>query len=428
MIKDRIYKLLRWSQRYSKTDMVYLAKEGSWLTLSQVISIVASTILAIGFANLLPKEVYGNYKYVISILGILGISNLSGMNAAVSQAVARGHDGVVMPGFVTSVRWGLFGSILGLALGVYYLLVQQPMLAIAMGLGALFLPFMDNLGIYQGVMDGKRLFKKSSIIAILSKIVSVGVMLITIAVTKNFVYMVLSLLATTTLINLIVFIHSMKRDINNNSIDPKTISYGKHLSAIGIINTIASNLDSILVFHFLGAVPLAVYSIAIAAPERLKRIMGILETLLFPKYATRDAIDIRSDMRTKFLRLLIVGIVVIGVYILAAPILYHLFFPAYPNAVFISQLFSISMLNVALFPAGTFLRAKRMIREQYISNVVSSCFQIISMTLLTMSYGLIGLVVARIASRYFGSALNVFFSYRAPVDTDQSTAARGLPM
>lgn len=65
-LKTRIHALLRSSERYFKTDMVYLAKGGSWLFSAQVLSGALSFILAIAFANLVPKEAFGTYKYVLS--------------------------------------------------------------------------------------------------------------------------------------------------------------------------------------------------------------------------------------------------------------------------------------------------------------------------------------------------------------------------
>ena len=70
-IKEKIYNLLRWSEKYTKTDMVYLAHGGFWLSFGQIISSLSSFLLAIAFANLLPKETYGNYKYILSIASIL---------------------------------------------------------------------------------------------------------------------------------------------------------------------------------------------------------------------------------------------------------------------------------------------------------------------------------------------------------------------
>jgi hypothetical protein len=40
-IKNKIYNLLRWSEKYTKTDMVYPVRV-AWLTLSQSISVSSS--------------------------------------------------------------------------------------------------------------------------------------------------------------------------------------------------------------------------------------------------------------------------------------------------------------------------------------------------------------------------------------------------
>ena len=78
-IKIKAYNLLRWSEKWTKTDMIYLARGGFWLTLGQVISSLSAFLLAIAFANLLPKETYGEYKYILSIASILAIPTLTGM-------------------------------------------------------------------------------------------------------------------------------------------------------------------------------------------------------------------------------------------------------------------------------------------------------------------------------------------------------------
>jgi len=118
--KIRLYNLLRWSQKYTKTDMVYLAKGGSWLTLGQIVSTIASFLSAIAFANLLPRETYGQYKYILSITSILAIPTLAGINTAVIRAIARGYEGSFIPALKTKIKWGLLGGITSIGLAGYY--------------------------------------------------------------------------------------------------------------------------------------------------------------------------------------------------------------------------------------------------------------------------------------------------------------------
>ena len=58
-LKQTIFRMLRWSERFTKTDMVYLAKGSFWMMAKQVGVSIISFGLAIAFANLLPQETYG---------------------------------------------------------------------------------------------------------------------------------------------------------------------------------------------------------------------------------------------------------------------------------------------------------------------------------------------------------------------------------
>ena len=69
-------------------DLKYFASGGFWTTLGQGINAILAFALTIAFANMIPKETYGIYRYILSIAGILNIFTLKGMNTAVVQAVA----------------------------------------------------------------------------------------------------------------------------------------------------------------------------------------------------------------------------------------------------------------------------------------------------------------------------------------------------
>ena len=67
-IKEYLFSLLRLSEKYFKTDMVYLAKSGFWINLSYIAGSVFSLVSSIAFAYFVSKETYGIYKYIISTL------------------------------------------------------------------------------------------------------------------------------------------------------------------------------------------------------------------------------------------------------------------------------------------------------------------------------------------------------------------------
>src|SRR5665213_3415929 len=140
-LKERTVSLLRKSERIFKTDMVYLVKNGSWLGFAQV----ASTLLAFGmslfFANVVSKDVYGNYKYIMAATGILGAVSLSGLGTVVTQGVAQGHDGVLKDAVRTSLRWGTLIAGGAIIAALYYFHQGNSVLALSMLIAGATLPF-----------------------------------------------------------------------------------------------------------------------------------------------------------------------------------------------------------------------------------------------------------------------------------------------
>ena len=65
-LRNKTYQLLRKSEGFLKVDMVYLAKGNFWQVLGQVVNNALSLALIFVFANYLPKETYGLYRYILS--------------------------------------------------------------------------------------------------------------------------------------------------------------------------------------------------------------------------------------------------------------------------------------------------------------------------------------------------------------------------
>jgi hypothetical protein len=90
-----LVRFLRWSERYTKTDMVYLANVGWWTNLTLILTSFGGLLISIVFANFLSPQTYGVYQYLLALSGLVAAISLSGMNTAVTQAAARGYEGVL---------------------------------------------------------------------------------------------------------------------------------------------------------------------------------------------------------------------------------------------------------------------------------------------------------------------------------------------
>jgi len=411
--KSKIVSLLRSSERFTKTDMVYLAKGGFWLTFGQIISSAATFGLAIAFANLLPKETYGTYKFVLSLAGILTVFTLPGMMTSLTQAVARGFEGALQPVIKERVRWALIGSAAALGIAVYYYANDNLTLTLSALIIAFFLPIMDTFGTYEGLLHGKREFKASSTYGLTQKIVSVIAMVATMFVTTNLFAILLAYFIPYTTLRYFFLKRTLKKYQANKKEDPDSLSYGKHLSAMTIISALANQLDKILLFHYLGAAPLAIYSIAVAPPEQLKGILKNVNILALPKFSQRSLMEIRQNLTAKIWRFGALLIISSIIYILIAPYLFRVFFPEYLESIPYSQVFSLSILAVLLFIPISVLQAQKKTKELYKFNLATAIFQILVYIVLVPLYGLWGAITAWMIGRAFNLLYSFYLLYRA---------------
>jgi O-antigen/teichoic acid export membrane protein len=400
MFKSSIYSLLRKIEKYAQTDMVYLAKGSFWLTLRQVITSSSSFLLAIAFANLLPKETYGIYKYVLSVASILAIPTLSEMGTAITQAVARGYEGSLVPALKTKIQWGLLGGLASLILSGYYYLQGNTNLTISFLISAIFLPFMDSFGIYYSLLQGRKIFDVFTRYLIINHIIVNFALVIILFLTKNLFLILFSYFFLWTLVRFIFFKITLKKFFPNNNQDPKTIAYGKHLSLIGVISTIATYLDKLLIFHYLDATQVAIYSVAIAPIEQIKGLFKNVNALALPKFSEKSKDKIKKTILSKIFKMFLITLPIILAYIVFSPFIFKLFFPEYLASIRFSQFFSLTILTMPSMILYTLLQAQRAKKELFFFNFLSSIIQII-LLFIGINWGLMGIITTKMTGKLF---------------------------
>jgi O-antigen/teichoic acid export membrane protein len=413
-MKKRLTIFLRWSERYTKTDMVYLASGGFWVTLAQIVVSSGSFLMAIAFAHLVPKEAYGDYKYLLSIASLLGGFTLTGLGTAVIRSVVRGKEGTLQYAFWQNIKWSALFFLGALAASVYYFLAGNSMFGIALLFIGCLSPVWSSTNLYSAFLTAKKDFRRNSLyFDIIGNLFPFACLFATILFTQNSLAIVLVYFAANTLIGVLLYIRVMRIYRPNLDIDTEALNYGTHLSLMNILNTIASNIDQIIVFHYIGAVQLAVYNFATAIPDQIKGPLKGLDSLIFPKFASRSEAEIRAAMWSKFMWLFVAAIAIVAAYVLLVPYVFHIFFPQYNDAIFYSQIYGLSLLGMTFGPATTYLAAKKKIKEQYASNISLSVFQIAVMIAFTAAWGLLGMVIARVAVRIAGAVVNMLLYERA---------------
>lgn len=414
-----LIRMLRWSEQYTKTDMVYLAQAGWWTNLDLIIASFISLILSIVFANILPSSTYGLYQYLLSISALVSAVAFAGMNTAVAQAVSRGYEGVFKESIKEQARWAIVLTLGTLLIAIYYFFHGNFEVAVGLIAIAFFTPVINIFNTYGAFLQGKKEFRRSFYFSLVINLIYGLCIALAAFFLKNAVVLIFVNLGVNAATIFLVYRKTVAIYKPNTKIDQSAIPYGRHLSALSAWGTILTQLDSILIFHFLGPIDLAVYSFATLLPERIGSLFSFIGTAWLPKLANYELADIRRNIISKILRVMAAAIVVTILYIVVAPIIFKLLFPRYISAIYYTQIYSpiIILLAVINITSSTFF-AKRLKREIYIIGLIQPALLVLLQLPLLLLYGIIGMLVARLATDLIGIILALFFTFY-PISKNQ---------
>lgn len=408
-MKQKAYNFLRWTEKYTQTDMVYLTKGGFWLTAGNIIASAASFVLAIAFGNLLSKETYGIYKYILSILGLLVIANLPGMETSVARSVAQSRDGSFFDSLKAKIKWGFLGGLASLVLSAYYYSNQNNTLALCFLIAAVFVPFMDSLQIYQAILNGKKLFKDSAKYTALGQIAVAGAMIIALLLTKNIFLIIVAYLLSSTLSRYIFLKITVSKTKLNKTKDPAAVPFGIHLTLMNVVGMIADQLDKIIMWHFLGAAALAVYSFALAPVSQITNFLKSVPQLSLPKFASQNKEEIKKTLPKKMAKFFLILLAGTLIYIFLAPYFYKIFFPQYMESIKYSRFYALIILFFPQKLIGYALTIHAKTKNLYFIQTVNSIARIVLLLILLPLYGIMGAILAILLPYILNTFLQFYF-------------------
>ncbi|OGD67956.1 hypothetical protein A2996_02115 [Candidatus Campbellbacteria bacterium RIFCSPLOWO2_01_FULL_34_15] len=407
--RNKTYKFLRWSEKWTKTDMIYLTKGGFWLTLGQIFSSLSAFLLAIAFANLVPKEIYGNYKYILSVIAMLSAFSLTGIATSIIKDTAQGFEGSLKEGFKENLKWGVIMMLLSSVVALYYGINQNLTLAISILIAGASYPLIQSASFYGSFLGGKREFQRMLPLNIIRGIFPTVVIFITIIFTDNVILIITNSTLAQIFITINLFIYTVKKWEPNNKISKENKNLGKHLSLMNLFGTLSANLDNILIFHFFGGVQLAIYTFAIAVPKQFIFIKKGLASLALPKVSERNIEELKRTMPDKTKKFLFLLIPLVILYILATPIIYKIFFPQYLDSIIYSQVYSLFILTFPVSLFGQALIAHANKKDLYLLNIIPSVIRIILLIILLPILGIWGAVTSFLITKFTSLFLSIYF-------------------
>lgn len=415
-------KIISAAERYMKIDLTDMISGGFWLSIGKISSILILLVLSMIYARYLTKDIYGEFRYIMSIMGMFSILTFPGLATSTMRSIARGYEGTYRKAARHMFYISFSMTAIGLGFGIFYYVVR-PEISLAYGffVAALFVPLTEGLGSWRAYLDGKKEFKEKTIRNICNQFFY-GILMVSAIIFIVYAHPSLSiglaLLVSASYLghgipNMLYSLELLKKIPRSAPEESESLRYGYHLTLLDIIPNIAYNIDTILLFNVLGPSALAVYSFAVAPIEQIRTLFDTFLLTIFPKIALKTenvekTSALRKILRSKVIRAIPLTAIVALAYILLAPTLFRLLFPAYMESVLPSQILAISLLFFPLNISNTALKAEGNIKKLFIVSTVSPIGKIAAFIIFIPLYGLWGAVSVRVAGIVFQYILAFF--------------------
>ena len=396
-------------EKYLQLDLDYYIRNSFYLILARGTIMAGGLLISIAFARLVSQETYGQWNYLLSIIGICAVFSMPGMNTAITQSVATGQERVLITATKSRFKWSLLGSLVIVGLGIYYVLTGEIELGKGFIAASLFFPFFQNFESYAAFISGKKQFDTLAKYRIFTQVIVVLATVLVIYFTRNLMVIIIAYLLSFSVLRGYFFKKTSGR-ITKQEYDPEAISFGKHMTVTQAPGIIRQHYDKLIIALFLSFPELAVYSIALSFSHLLNPLRSIIASLILPKLSQMDARTAYAEVRKRWY-FIVIGFGAIGGTLIALcpyliPFLYS---KEYTGSVFYAQLLLVSLIiaaptpviNKALFPS------QRRIKDLYKLNIAGFVVSIVLLTVLVHYYGLIGAAIAIIVTRAFNTTYSL---------------------
>jgi len=396
-----------------------IAKQSGIVTLSHGIGTLKGIVTGYLVIRFFPQEMYGTYRFALSMVGIIGFIALPGMVSVLATQISQKKlEAPVRSAINIFSYWCLAGAVIVFAsigfLPLWNKLEIWPLIAVS---ALLFVPSNVGVIIFGSLTRGTGQFSRALSATLLSNVLQVICVLLILV----FYPSALLLLISSVGIPAIVYsFHALRWSKEY----PSRASFAPHLRSVlnlsiaSVPTTLAWYADGLVVSAFFGVKQLAILSVALLLPEQIK----IWTKELFPiLYAKQAGGDDSWERRMKLVRLAGVGTILFGVGILAycllIPFLVPYLFPQY-DASLITMLTIVAAIILITAPATVFpqyLEARGMFRELQYVGWISAIVYVALLFILVPNYGPLGAIIGRGSFRACNISLSLIMLLRAPI-------------
>ncbi len=178
------------------------------------------------------------------------------------------------------------------------------------------------------------------------------------------------------------------------------------MSIINVLSQLGSNLDKILIWHFMGPLAVASFSIAQISSRYASGVFNNVAAIALPKVSKRNFTELQKTLPRKVAIFSSAMGVVALIYIAVVPILFQFIFPDYPESVLVAQILSILFILVPNKIFSQALIVHNYIGIQYFLTIATYSALVIFLWISIPAYGIIGATTSIVAANVLATLLN----------------------
>ncbi len=406
--------MLNYLGRKFGLDAHYFVSNSFLIAANQSIAIIGSLVVTVVFAHHLSEELFGNYRYLITLASIFSVFSLNSIGQSILQTAAQGKTWF----FLIGIRYSLISNLLCIAIsmaaGLYYFINDNSLLALSCIAIALFQPLISTFFNIYSYLHGLSLYKESAGLQIFRVVCITVSSLLAIYLTQSVLILFIVYLIAQTVSGYIGYWYFKPHTIEkpDSVLTRKYLNFATHLSIQNAILAIAIRIDTLIVFQFLGGAALATYAIAQIVPDQLKSMVKNFSTLLFPKYVNYSSEKLLRSIPGRSLQLFVILVLITLCYILVAPFIIGWLLPKYETAILYTQLLALAIPASVLYIVQSAIKSQTNNVQLYYIQFSHATIKVLLVFVGIYYFSIWGAVGAYILSSYVELALyyGVYFS------------------
>lgn len=402
-------------QKFLGIDASYFIKGGFYGVLQQVVGVISGLVIAYSFGHFAPRSVFGEYNLALSIVSLLAIVSLPGMNVSLLRSIGKEYDASLYQAVKAKFKWSFLGVPLLIGISYYYKTRGSDVFPSLLLVMALLFPWMNAFQATQSFFVGKKRFDLQAKYSSISSVLTAGLVSLLVITTNNLTLIMLGYFLGIILPSIFSFIYS-KQLIKNKKIDKELLPYGYFLTGLQILPTAAAQLSNILLAAILGVDKLAVFSVATKIPGMVQKNFDVFYKPVTAKLANQSIKQHRLTLKTHLFKFVISGILMFGViWIFLPTIISALYGKQYFEAVNYARLYSLALLPMPIiWLFGDIMNFQKLKKPIAVISTIVPVAKLIAYVIVIPRWQITGLIVIMLAERIFTACYSAVAVLKIP--------------